>query len=101
MAILLADILLGLVVEHDDLLGLAVLNHLGCSLLVFYYGVAYGDVLSVCYQQNVKADICADLCVQFFYRDNVADLCLILFTTGLNDCVHGCFLLLPRLAQIR
>lgn len=65
MAILLADILLGLVVEHDDLLGLAVLNHLGSSLYVFYYGLAYGDVLSVCYQQNVKADICADLCVQF------------------------------------
>ena len=68
MAILLADILLGLVVEHDDLLGLAVLNHLGSSLYVFYYGLAYGDVLSVCYQQNVKADLCADLCVPLGYR---------------------------------
>ena len=27
-----------------------------------------GDVLSVCYQQNVKADICADLCVPLGYR---------------------------------
>ena len=53
-------------------------------------------------EQNIHGDFGTDLCVELLNENFVADLDLILFTTGLNDCVHAlCFLLLPRLAQIR
>ena len=68
-------------------------NLCGC-LHAFHDRLADRDSFAVRDEQNIHGDFGTDLCVELLNENFVADRNLILFTTGLNDCVH-CFVLPP------
>ena len=91
MALTAAVVLLGLVLEHQDLLALAVLHHVGGDGGARYGGCAEGGLIPVQDGQDlVEGDGVAGFRVQLIDVEGVALGHLVLFAAGLDDRVHIC-----------
>ena len=93
MALLFADVLLGLVVENNDLFALALLKHLALSGHALDNGLANYDFISAKHQ-HFECDISANLNIQLFNENFVAGLNFVLLAAGTDDSVHVLYLLL-------
>lgn len=100
MALLFAVILLGLILENDYLLALAMLQHLALCGNTGENGLADLDIAAVCDHENIEIDLIANLIVELFDHDLAADLDLILLAAGYDDCVHYAFPPLTSLALV-
>ena len=98
MALLFAVILLGLILENDYLLALAMLEHLALCGNTGKNGLADLNAVAVCDHEYVEINVCADLAVELLDHDLAANLNLVLFAAGYDDCVHYAFPPLTSLA---
>ena len=81
-------VLLGTIGHNGDLLGLAVLEHLAADGHALYIGGTEGHGV-IAYGENLlEGHGLVDIGVQLLDEENIADLCGVLFATGLKDCVH-------------
>ena len=93
MTLLLADVLLGLVVEYYDLLALTMLDYGALSGNALYYGLANYDLVAAKHQY-FESNFSTYFGVQLFNEDLVASCYLVLLATGTDDSVHVLYLLL-------
>ena len=93
MTLLLADVLLGLVVEYYDLLALTMLDYGALSRNALYYGLANYDLVAAKHQY-FESNFSTNFGVQLFNEDLVASCYLVLLATGTDDSVHVLYLLL-------
>lgn len=100
MALLFADVLLGLVVEHHDLFALALLDDLALGANAFHHRLADHDFIPAKHQY-LKGDLSAYFGIQLFHEDLVASGYLVLFATRTDDCIHGLLPPLSSLAHVR
>ena len=90
MALTQAVALLGLVLEDDDLLALAVLDDGSIDGSAFHHGSAELGLVTQDSQNLVELDLVACLVVQLLDEQDIAFCDLVLLTTGLDDCMHAC-----------
>ena len=94
MALLLADVLLGLILEDDDLPALAVLDDFRLGANALNIGLADRYSITIGDHQHVEIDGFANLGIELFNEDLVALLDLVLLAAGNDNSVHGKFLLI-------
>ena len=83
-------VLLRAILEDDDLLGLAVLQHLGFDRSACHHGSAELRVLAVhdC-QHLIEGYGCVSLGAELLDIDDVAFLDAVLLATGNDNCLHS------------
>ena len=101
MAHLALGILLGLVGEHGDFLGLAVLNHLAGDSGTLHIGSADLGALFAKHGHHGELHGVVFRRVQLLHIDDVAVLHFVLLTAGLDDCKHVVSCLFSNLATAR
>ena len=88
----LAIVLLALVLEHENLICASLLDDFGGDSCPDDVGVSEfcGGVVSSDGYDFVEDDLCAGFTVEAFDSELVADLCAVLFSAGLDNCIHVC-----------
>ena len=87
-----AIILLALVLEHENFVGAGLLDDFGGDSCSDDVGVSEfcGGVVSCDGYDFVEDDLCAGLSSETLNSELVADLCAVLFSAGLDNCIHVC-----------
>ena len=88
MALTQTVALLGLVLEDDDLLTLAVFHNGSVHGSALHHGSAELGLVTQDGQDLVELDLVAGLLRQLLDEEDVALGHLVLLTAGLNDCMH-------------
>ena len=92
-------VLLGLVGEDSDFLGLAVLDDFGIDLGALDIGrTDFDAVVSANCEDLVKYDFVVCFDVELLDVELLAGFDLVLFSAGFNDCLHCVIILCYRLA---
>ena len=88
MALLLANVLLGLILEDYDLPALAMLYDLCLGANALNIGLADRNSIAVSHHQYIEIDGIANLGVELFDEDLIARFDLVLLTAGNDNSVH-------------
>ena len=93
MTLLLADVLLGLVVEYNNLLALTMLDYGSLGGNALYYGLTNNNLVAAKHQY-FESNFSTYFGIQLFNENLVASCYLVLLATGTDDSVHVLYLLL-------
>jgi hypothetical protein len=99
MTLLLADVLLGLVLEHHNLIALGLFHDFRLGANAFNHGLAYGYVFAVAKHQNLEANLSTGFQIELFDQNLIARFNLVLLASGTDNSVHLLHLLFPNLAR--
>ena len=102
VTLLLLFVLLGLVLEHNDLLCLCVAKNGTAYLAAVHIRLAGLDAVFVSKSNNVEINLCVFFGSELFNKNHVADTYLVLLSAGFDYCVHEKHLsFIIRLAERR